>query len=118
MNEMLQPQQVESPKEFCEQKRQKQNPSDNEANLPNKTAVMSGSVHDPRTRPQAEQHTRNFFVPLRTEMELKGSKEEANDIEQQGMTNQAGRPPPIILTSTVNLLQLQKEIEGIVKGRF
>jgi hypothetical protein len=48
-------------------------------------------------------------------MELEGSKEEANDEEQQGTTNQAGRPP-IILTSTTNLLRLQKQIKGIIKG--
>jgi hypothetical protein len=50
-------------------------------------------------------------------MELEGAKEETNDGDQ-GTTNQAGRPPPIILTSATNLLQLQKSIKGIVKGRF
>jgi hypothetical protein len=50
-------------------------------------------------------------------MELEGSNEdEADDGEQQGTTNEAGRPPPIILTSATNLLQLQKHIKGIVKG--
>jgi hypothetical protein len=49
MNKTLQPEQMESPKEFCEQKRRKQNPSDEQANLPNKMAVMSSSVHDPCT---------------------------------------------------------------------
>jgi hypothetical protein len=34
------------------------------------------------------------------------------------MTNQACRPLPIILTSTSDLLQLQKQIKGIVKGSF
>jgi hypothetical protein len=38
-------------------------------------------------------------------MELEGSKEETNG-EQQEPTNQTGRPPPIILTSATNLLQL------------
>jgi hypothetical protein len=50
-------------------------------------------------------------------MELEGTKE-ADDGEQQGTTNQAGRPPPIILTSATNLLELQKHIKGIVKGSF
>jgi hypothetical protein len=62
--------------------------------------------------------TRNFFAPRRTEMELEGTKEESNDREQQGTTNQAGRPSPIILTSAMNLLQLQKHIKGIFKGSF
>jgi hypothetical protein len=51
-------------------------------------------------------------------MELEGTKEEADDGEQQRKTNQAGRPPPIILTSATNLLQLQKHIKDMVKGSF
>jgi hypothetical protein len=51
-------------------------------------------------------------------MELEGTKEETDDREHQGTTNQAGRPPPIILSSATNLLQLQKNIKGIVKGSF
>jgi hypothetical protein len=52
-------------------------------------------------------------------MELEGTKEEeANDGVQQGTTNHAGRPPPMILTSATNLLQLQKQIKCIVKGSF
>jgi hypothetical protein len=51
-----------------------------------------------------------------TEMELEGSKEEANDGEQEGTINQAGRPPPIILTSATNPIQLQKRLKGIVQG--
>jgi hypothetical protein len=38
--------------------------------------------------------------------------------QQQPPNSQRGRPPPIILTSTINLIQLQKEIKGLVKGRF
>jgi hypothetical protein len=50
-------------------------------------------------------------------MELEGTKEDTNDGDQ-GTTSQAGRPPPIILTSAMNLLQFQKSIKGIVKGSF
>jgi hypothetical protein len=50
-------------------------------------------------------------------MELEGTKADTNDGDQ-GATSQAGRPPPIILTSATNLLQLQKSIKGIVKGSF
>jgi hypothetical protein len=118
MNERLQPEQVESPEEFREQKRRKRNLSDKQTNLPNKTAVTSGSGRDPSIRSQAELPTSNLFAPLRTEMEFEGSKEEANEGEQQGVTNQAGRLPPIILISATNLLRLQKHIKGIVKGSF
>jgi hypothetical protein len=51
-------------------------------------------------------------------MELEGTKEEKNDGEHQGTMNQVGRLPPIILTSALNLLQLQKNIKGVVKGSF
>jgi hypothetical protein len=31
-----------------------------------------------------------------------------------GKSGKAGRPPPIILTSVVNLIQLQKQLKGVV----
>jgi hypothetical protein len=49
-------------------------------------------------------------------MELEESKESNN--RQQEPTNQAGRQPPIIITSATNLIQLQKHLKGIVKGSF
>jgi hypothetical protein len=51
-------------------------------------------------------------------MELEGTKEEIDDGEHQERMNQAGRPPPIILTSATNLLQLQKNIRFIVRCSF
>jgi hypothetical protein len=96
MNVSLQPEQAESTEKFREQRRRKRNPSDEQATLRKKTAVKGNSVRDPRIRLQAETPTRNFFAPLRTEMELGDSKEESNNREQEP-TNQAGRPPPIIL---------------------
>jgi hypothetical protein len=50
-------------------------------------------------------------------MEVEGTKQETNDGDQ-GRTNQAGRPPPLILSSATNLLQLQKSIKSFVKGSF
>jgi hypothetical protein len=38
--------------------------------------------------------------------------------EKQSASSQAGRPPPIVLTSAINLIQLQKKIRGLVKGNF
>jgi hypothetical protein len=37
---------------------------------------------------------------------------------QQAPTNKAGRPPPIVLTSKINLIALQKDIKEIVRGSF
>jgi hypothetical protein len=50
-------------------------------------------------------------------MDLEAEKETSEE-EKQGSTTQAGRPPPYILTSTTNLLQLQKNISAIVQGSF
>jgi hypothetical protein len=38
--------------------------------------------------------------------------------QQQPPNSQRGRPPPIILTSAINLIQLQKQLRGLVKGSF
>jgi hypothetical protein len=73
---------------------------------------MSGSVRDPHIWPQVVLPTRNFFVPLRTEMELEERKESNN--REQGPTNQAGRPPP----NFCNEPQLQKHPKGIIKNSF
>jgi hypothetical protein len=50
-------------------------------------------------------------------MGLEDSKEKPNrtDDEQQESTNQAGRPPPSILTSVTYLIQLHKQLKGILK---
>jgi hypothetical protein len=116
MNELLQSEQVESSEEFREQKCRKRNHSDKQIIHQIKTAMTGGNVHDPCVRRQPDIPARNFFTPLRTEMEFKGSKE-AKEGEQQG-TNQAARLPPIILTSATILLQLQKQIIGIAQGQF
>jgi hypothetical protein len=52
--------------------------------------------------------TWNYFAPLRTQMEIQGSKEDMhNDSineQQQEPPSQAGRPPPIVLTTETNLI--------------
>jgi hypothetical protein len=107
MNKTLQPEVADFPTEFREQKRRKPNPSDKQTSVPINTEVKSASVRDPRPQPHADLPTRNLFSPLRAEMELEGSKEETNGGgEQKEATNPAGRPPSIILTSAVNLIQL------------
>jgi hypothetical protein len=114
LRDRLQSEQEEPTEEFREQKRRKRNSSDEQPVVPKKTAITSGSVRDPRIRPQVDLPTRNLYAPLRTEMDL----EVDNNSEQQEPSNQAGRPPPIILTSATNLLQLQKQLRCIVKGSF
>jgi hypothetical protein len=112
LRDSLQPEREEPFEEFREQRRRKRNPSEEQPTTPKKAAGTTGSVGDPSVRPQVDLPTRNFYAPLRTEMELEDNS------KQQEPTNQAGRPPPIILTSAVNLLQLQKQLRSIVQGSF
>jgi hypothetical protein len=44
--------------------------------------------------------------------------EDTSNEPQQPAANKAGRPPPIVLTSTTNQLALQKCIREIVTGNF
>jgi hypothetical protein len=47
---------------------------------------------------------------------------EASDTEEspqeEATPGKTGRPPPIVITATVNLLQLQKLIKSVVKENF
>jgi hypothetical protein len=38
--------------------------------------------------------------------------------ERQAPSSQAGEPPPIVLTSQVNLMQLQRKLKGLLKSNF
>jgi hypothetical protein len=38
--------------------------------------------------------------------------------QQQAPSSEAGRPPRIALTSQVNLIQLQRQVKGLLKGNF
>jgi len=66
--------------------------------------------------------TRNFFAPLRADkMETANEpnvEDQSGQQDQQAPTNKAGRPPPIVLTSKINLIAVQKEIKLIVTGSF
>jgi hypothetical protein len=39
-------------------------------------------------------------------------------VNEETVPGKAGRPPPIILTSKTNLIQLQKQLKNVVKGDF
>jgi hypothetical protein len=51
--------------------------------------------------------TMNFFAPLRAD-NMETANEPNGQQDQQALTNKAGRPPPIVLTSKINLIALQK----------
>jgi hypothetical protein len=67
---------------------------------------------------------KNYFAPLRTtDMDVErpvreGSTQRPNGESHQESTSKSGRPPPIVLTSTINLIQLQKTFKGFVSGSF
>jgi hypothetical protein len=49
---------------------------------------------------------------------VKETAETDTDQGQQTTSNKTGRPPPIVLTSTVNLIKLQKDLKSISKAPF
>jgi hypothetical protein len=68
--------------------------------------------------PQKEVATRNFLASLRTaEMDTDFASSEAT-LCNETPPGKTGRPPPIILTSAVNLIQLQKKLKSVVSGDF
>jgi hypothetical protein len=118
MNETLLLEHENSNDEFREQKRRNRNASDGETKHIKQAAKQTTGAGD-----MPELPTRNFIAPLRSAgMEL-GQTEDTNnqtdgEQQQQPPNSQRGRPPPIILISTVNLMQLQRQLKGIVKGSF
>jgi hypothetical protein len=69
--------------------------------------------------------TRNFIAPLRAvnkETEnVEAAPKPTDQPEEQGQhqtSPKTGRPPPIVLTSAVNLIGLQKDLKLSVKGHF
>jgi hypothetical protein len=59
--------------------------------------------------------TKNLFAPLRAipmeGAEMCGETPSSDNLEK-------GRPPPIVLTSEVNFLSLQKYLKAVVTGEF
>jgi hypothetical protein len=104
------PEPVEPSEEFREQRRRKRNPSDEQPTVPKKAVTAANSVPKEIT-------TRNFFAPLRATMETDSSGMEAKT-EEEAVPQQNCRPPPIILTSSANLIQLQKQLKSVVRGDF
>jgi hypothetical protein len=72
-----------------------------------KTVPMSAAFKLP---PKAVS-IRNFFAPLRTtgmDTETAGAE---NTLPEQEAPRKSGRPPPIVMTSTTNLIQLQSDLK-------
>jgi hypothetical protein len=107
--ESLKPSQDDGFKEVRGRKRQ----STNEAAPTSKKPAAEATNTNKQEVP-----TRNFFAPLRsTTMETDSSGAEATALEE-AVPGKAGRPPPIILTSTTNLIQLQRQLKNVDKRDF
>jgi hypothetical protein len=111
---------MEAPEDgFREQRRRKRNNSEELRQSSNKKAALQAAK---TYVPRAVAATRNYFAPLRTtEMdtaENDAEGEHAAEEQQQAPSLVAGRPPPIVLTSDANLILLQKQLKGLVKGSF
>jgi hypothetical protein len=79
-------------------------------------------VNDPQLQSKHEVPTRNFFAQLRSTEKEADNGDDADDTterqQHQAPSSQVGRLPPIVLTSQVNLIQMQRQLKGLLKGNF
>jgi hypothetical protein len=111
--------QEKATEEFCEQRRRKRNPSDEQPAVLKKTAGSVPAKTSPTdvSSPPKAAVTRNFFVPFRVaEMDTESSTTEGSPCEESA-GGKAGRPPPIVLTSATNIIQLQKQMKNVVEEK-
>jgi hypothetical protein len=114
------PDQEKATEEFREQRRRKRNPSDEQPAVLKKTAGSVPAKTSPTgvSYPPKTVVTRNFFAPLRVaEMDTESSTTEGSPYEESAV-GKRGRPPPIVLTSATNLIQLQKQLKNVVEDNF
>jgi hypothetical protein len=79
-------------------------------------------VSDPEVQSKPEVPIWNMFTPVRSiEMEAHHGDDSDDTIKHQqyqAPSSLAGRSLPIVLTSQVNLIQLQRQLKGLLKGYF
>jgi hypothetical protein len=97
---------------FKEVRRRKRHNTNESATTSKKAAFFAVDT------PSKEVATRNFFAPLRTsDMDTDFTNTEATPREAAAPAK-PGRPPPVILTSAINLILLQKQLKGVVSENF
>jgi hypothetical protein len=110
-------QQTNKEDDFQEVRRRKRRITDETTGTSKKATVQTKTSTALNILPK-EVATRNFFTPLKAaDMGTDASDTEANSNEE-AVPGKTGRPPPIILTSTTNLIQLQKQLKIVVKENF
>jgi hypothetical protein len=108
---------------FKEQRQRKRRYFEDQAKQTKRASMPTAGATAQRTQSQLELPTRNIFAPLRTaDMEVEHTEDISDwtdgDHQQQSPSSQRGRPPPIILTSAINVIKLQKQLSGLVKDNF
>jgi hypothetical protein len=88
---------------FKEVRRRKRNSSSEAAPRTKRQCLL------PKSLPRKKSPPANFSAPSA------GAEATANE---ETVPDKTGRPPPIILTSQANLIQLQKQLKNVVKGDF
>jgi hypothetical protein len=84
-----------------------------------KGTSRGGSPHTKEMAlPTSAMTVANVFSPFRTtNLDTDAPVTESKSTEAVA-TEKSGRPPPIILTSAANLIQLQKQLKGVAKQSF
>jgi hypothetical protein len=81
-----------------------------------KATVQTKTLHALNNPPPGGHHPK-FYTPLRAaDMYTDASDTEATSNEE-AVPGKRGRPPPIILTSTTNLIQLLKQLKIVGKRK-
>jgi hypothetical protein len=96
-----------------EQMRQKHQISSEDLSNTSKKTDVTTPVDESQVVPPYQKSTplptRNFFAPLRTDaMETESRDSVETGQGQQAPASNTGRPPPIVLTSNLNQINLQK----------
>jgi hypothetical protein len=81
------------------------------SNDTSETGKKSAVKQPPKTVP-----TRNFFAPLRTngmDTETTGAE---NTLQEKEASRKSGGPPPLVMTSTANLIGIQSDLKVNVTG--
>jgi hypothetical protein len=106
-----------SVEEFREQRRRMRKPTDNADKRAQKSTTSTMTVNNPQLQSKPKGPTRNFFAALRSIEVMADHGDDAVDADDttkiqqhQAPSSQAGMPPPIVLTSHVNVIQLQWQL--------
>jgi hypothetical protein len=101
---------------FREQRRRKRSSNSEDGTQARNKKAAPQTVQPTKT--QAAVATKNYYAPLKT-IEMETQKEENDSATaQEDKQRTTGRPPPIVLTSAINLIHLQSKLKELVKGNF